>query len=107
MGTLNYQRDIPADADDEVIEQTKRHVRDQVAMMADLDDDPLTHGEDVRVWLSRHPDDPTMLRVEGHLDDAEIQAPYLLPDYNPFAGIDPHLLVQGMPDSTESVSTDG
>lgn len=104
---LEYQRDIPADSEDEVIEQTKTHVRDQLAMMADLDDDPLTHREDVRVWLSRHPDDPRLIRVEGHLEDGAVEAPYLLPDYDPFAGISPALLEAGMPDTTEDVSTDG
>jgi hypothetical protein len=105
--TLEYQRDIPADSDDETIEQTKTHVRDQLAMMADLDDDPLTRREDVTVWLSRHPERADLIRVEGHLEDAEIEAPYLLEGYDPFAGIDPALLAAGMPDRTEVVSTDG
>jgi hypothetical protein len=105
--TIGYQRDIPADSSDEVIEETKAHVREQVAMMADLDDDPLTHREDVTVWMSRHPEDPNLIRVEGHLDDAEIQAPYLLEGFDPFAGIDPALLEAGKPNRTEDVSTDG
>lgn len=87
---LTYQRDLPADSPDEAIEETKAHVREHLASIADADDDPSTHAGQVRVWMARHPDDPSMIRVEGQLD-AEPDAPYLKGDYDPWAGVDPEL----------------
>lgn len=90
---IEYQRDIPADSSDAVIEAEKAHVRDHLAAIADADDDPSTHAEDVRVWVARHPEDAGLLRIEGALD-AEPDAPYLKDDFDPWAGVDPELRKQ-------------
>lgn len=87
---LEYQRDVPADSSEEVIEAEKQHVRDHLAAIADADDDPTTHAEAVRVWMAAHPHEPNLLRIEGYLD-AEADAPYLKPGFDPFAGVDPEL----------------
>lgn len=87
---IEYQQDIPADSPEDVIEATEAHVRDQIASMADADDDPATRREDVTVWRAKHPDDPGLLRIEGRLQ-AEVVAPYLEPGFDPWAGVDPAL----------------
>lgn len=88
---MEYQRDIPADSPDDVVEATKAHVRDYLAARADADDNPETYAGDVRVWSARHPEDPTLLRIEGALD-AEPDAEYLRDGYDPLAGVDPALM---------------
>lgn len=87
---IEYQRDVPADSSSEVIEAEKAHVRDHLAAIAAADDDPTTYADQVRVWMAHHPTDPGQLRIEGALD-AEPDAPYLKPDYDPWAGVDPEL----------------
>ena len=87
---IEYQRDIPIDSPEDVIEATRAHVRENIATIADADDDPTMHADQVRVWAARHPEDPTLLRIEGVLD-AEPDAPYLKPDHDPLAGVDPGL----------------
>lgn len=88
---LEYQRDLPADSPPAVVEAEKEHVRAHLAAVADADDDPTTRVEDVRVWVARHPEDRSMIRIEGVLD-ADADAPYLKDDFDPFAGTDPALL---------------
>lgn len=88
--TLEYQRDVPADSSDDVIEAEKAHVRDHLASIADVDDDPTTHAADVRVWLARHPSDAALLRIEGALEAERVVA-YDSPDFDPLAGVDPDL----------------
>lgn len=88
---IEYQRDIPADSPDDVIEATRQHVRDYLATAADADDDPTTRAGDVKVWQARHPEREDLIRIEGYID-AEPNAPYLRLDYDPFAGIDPALM---------------
>lgn len=88
---LEYQRDVPADSPDEVIELEKEHVREHLAAIADSDDDPTTHADQVHVWVERHPDSDDLLRIKGTLD-ADADAPYLKSDYQPFKDIDPELL---------------
>jgi len=90
---LEYQRDIPKDSPEDVIEAEKAHVRDHLASLADNDDDPTTHAGQVKVWTAKHPDDPNLIRIEGALD-AEIKAPYLEPGYDPLTGVDLDLLAQ-------------
>jgi hypothetical protein len=90
---IEYQRDIPADTPEDLIEREREHVRAHLAAIADADDDPTTLADAVRVWTARHPDDPTMLRIEAALD-AEPNAPYLDPAYDPLAGLDPELYEQ-------------
>jgi hypothetical protein len=87
---IEYQRDLPLDSPDEVIEAEREHVRVHLAAIADADDDPGTHADAVRTWTAHHPDDRTLLRIEGQLD-AEPVAPYLDPSYDPLAGLDPEL----------------
>jgi len=87
---IGYQREAPA-GDDAAIAATVRHVREHLAAVADADDDPATRAEDVSVWLTRHPDDPQRVIVRGQLD-ADPQAAYLTPGYEPLADLDPELL---------------
>lgn len=87
---LEYQRDIPIDSSDDVVEAEKQHVIEHLAAIADADDDPATHAADVKVWTARHPDDPSLLRIEGALD-AERNVAYDAPDFDPLADVDPDL----------------
>jgi hypothetical protein len=93
---IEYQRDLPADSSDDVIAAEIEHVRAHIAAIADADDDPATRAEDVQVWKAKHPDDPGLIRIEGRLD-AEPDAPYLRPGFDPWANVDPELrkLVMG------------
>jgi hypothetical protein len=87
---VEYQRDVPADAGEEVLTAVEAHVRAHLAAAADADDDPGTRAADVRVWRARHPEDPGLLRVEGYLPGEPV-APYLTPGHDPLAGVDPDL----------------
>ena len=87
---MRYVRDVPA-GDDEALAGERAHVIAHLSAVADADDDPTTHADDVRVWVERHPDDPDQLRIVGELD-AEPDAPYLQAGHDPFAGVDPELL---------------
>jgi len=78
-----YSRSAGVDPSDETLDATKAHVRDHLASIADSDDDPTTHAEDVNVYAVRNPDTGEVV-VHGTLD-AEPQAPYLRPDYDPDA----------------------
>lgn len=82
---IEYQRDLPADSPVEVIEAEEQHVREHIAAIADPDDEPRRAAE-VAVWQAKHPTDPGLLRIEGFLD-AEPDAPYLKPDFDPWAGV--------------------
>lgn len=88
---LEYRRDIPVDSTQKVIDVTKQHIRDHLAAVASPDDDPRERAQDVRIWVSRHPDNSKLLRIEGYLD-AEPDAPYLREGYDPMAFIDDDLL---------------
>lgn len=85
---IEYWRDLPADASAEAIAAEEEHVRAQVAAIADADDDPSTRAEDVDLVTVRL--DDGRLRIKGFLD-AEPDAPYLMPDYDAWAGVDPEL----------------
>jgi len=86
---VRYVRDVPAD-DSAALDAESAHVIAHLSAVADADDDPETNADDVQVWTERHPDGPTQLRIVGELD-AEPDAPYLRPGYDPLAGVDPEL----------------
>ena len=86
---MRYVRDVPA-GNDEALEAERAHVVAHLSAVADADDDPETNSDDVRIWTERHPDDPGLLRIVGELDAAP-DAPYLRPDFDPLAGVDPDL----------------
>lgn len=91
---MKYTRDLPEDATPEDLDATKEHVRDHLASIADTDDDPTTHGEDVTV-RTEHRDG--RIWVIGELD-AEADAPYLKDDYDPYAKVPRGLLAQAVSD---------
>lgn len=93
---MRYVRDVPRD-DEAALAVERVHVRDHLAAVADADDDPATRAGAVQVWTVEHPDDPTLLRIVGELS-AEPTAPYLDPDYDPFAGLPPELLAEARND---------
>ncbi len=86
---ITYSRDVPRD-DAEALEAETAHVVAQLSAIAAEDDDPETNADDVQVFVRTHPDDPNQLRIVGLLD-AEPNAPYLRPDYDPLAEVDPDL----------------
>lgn len=87
---MEYTRDLPEDATQDQVDSTIEHVRDHLASIADSDDDPTTHAEDVRVRTENR---EGRIWVIGYLD-AEPDAPYLKPDYNPYAKVPQALLAQ-------------
>jgi hypothetical protein len=87
--TMRYVRDVPAD-DQAAVDAERAHVIAHLSAVADADDDPDTNADDVRTWVIEHPDDPSLVRIVGELD-AEPDAPYLKPDHDPWAGVDPEL----------------
>ncbi len=86
---IDYVRDVPAD-DETALDAERAHVVAQLSAIATEDDDPETNADDVQVFTRQHPDDPTLLRIVGLLD-AEPNAPYLRPDYDPLAEVDPDI----------------
>lgn len=83
---IEYTQDIPR-GDAEMTAEVIDHVVAHLSAVAAEDDDPETNGDDVVVTVLDHPDDPSMVRIVGTLD-AEPSAPYLQPDYDPWAGVD-------------------
>ena len=77
---MEYSRDAPANAGEDAIEQTRQHVRDHLASVADADDDPATLAG--RVWIATTAVDNRTIRFTGTLD-AEPDAPYLKAEYDP------------------------
>ncbi len=86
---IDYVRDVPAD-DEMALELETAHVRAQLSAIAEEDDDPETNADDVQVFVRTHPEDPDQLRIVGLLE-AEPNAPYLRPDYDPLAEVAPDL----------------
>lgn len=80
---MDYTRDLPEDTGQDVIDQVIEHVRAELSARADSDDDPTTRAEDVQVRVERQ---AGQIRVIGELD-AEPDAPYLKPGYDPFADV--------------------
>lgn len=87
---MRYVSDVPADLAPSYLAAEKEHVRAYLAAVADEDDDPATRAADVMVFVEAHPDDIKLVRIVGSLD-AEPNAPYLQPGYDPYAGVDPAL----------------
>jgi hypothetical protein len=87
---MEYTRDLPEDATQDVIDGTLKHVRDHLASIADSDDDPTTRSEDVEIRVERSGGKTWII---GSLD-AEPDAPYLKPDYNSYAKVPQALLSQ-------------
>jgi len=87
---MEYVRDVPRELGDEAVDHETAHVIAHLSAVADADDDPETNAEDVEIEIVDHPDDPSLVRIIGTLD-AEPDAPYLKPDYDPWAGVDPAL----------------
>lgn len=87
---MEYTRDLPQDATQDMIDGTLKHVRDHLASIADSDDDPATRSEDVEIRVER---EAGKIRIIGYLD-AEPVAPYLDPEYNPYAKVPQALLAQ-------------
>lgn len=82
-----YTRDLPEDATQDQLDATIEHVRDHLASIADSDDDPTTHAEDVTVRTEHR---AGRIWVIGELD-AEPDAPYLKDDYDPYDGVSEEL----------------
>lgn len=93
-----YTRDLPEDATQDQVDLTVEHVRDHLASIADSDDDPATHADDVTV-RTEHRDG--RIWVVGELD-AEPDAPYLKADYDPYAKVPQGLRAQAVDDEVES-----
>lgn len=87
---MRYVRDVPKD-DEHALEAEREHVVAHLSAVTATDDDPTTNADDVRVFVTTHPDDPELLRIVGELD-AEPWADYLRPGFDAFAGIDAELL---------------
>lgn len=83
---IRYRRDAPA-ADQSSIDATVAHVRAHLSAVADADDDPRTHADNVVITIEPHSDDPELLSVTGVLD-AEPDAPYLRSDFDPYRNVD-------------------
>ena len=89
---MRYVRDVPRD-DPAALEAERAHVVAHLSAVADADDDPETNADDVRVQVIDHPEHADLLRIVGELD-AEPNAPYLKPEYDPWAGVDHDLFAQ-------------
>lgn len=78
---LIYSRFVPADAGELALIDTVDHVRAHLSSVAELDDNPETRADDVRVAY-KYADGGTL--VTGYLD-ADADAPYLRDDFDPSA----------------------
>lgn len=72
---MRYARWSPS----EVVDDVEAHVRAHLSSVADPDDSPIAHADEVRI--SREDSDGGVL-VTGELD-AEPDAPYLRPGFTP------------------------
>lgn len=91
---MEYARELPGNATQEQVDAAVEHVRDHLASIADGDDDPSTCADDVVVEIGLT---DGKIWVKGWLD-AEPDAPYLKPDYNPYAKVPQGLLSQVVDD---------
>jgi hypothetical protein len=79
---VRYRRDVPRE-DLVGLAAEVEHIRDHLASVAHPDDDPQPWRGQVIVTLSDHVDgDALLVSVTGELD-AEPDAPYLRPGYDP------------------------
>jgi hypothetical protein len=81
--TVKYTRDLPEDATQDQVDAAVEHVRAHLSSVASADDDPETNADDVTV-RTEHRDG--RIWILGELD-AEPDAPYLKPDYDPWAKV--------------------
>ncbi|PWK81742.1 hypothetical protein C8D88_116154 [Lentzea atacamensis] len=84
---MKYTRDLPEGATQDQIDRTIAHVRAHLSAVADADDDPDTNADDVTVH-TEHRDG--RIRIVGDLD-AEPDAPYLKPGFDPYEGVSDEL----------------
>lgn len=85
---LQYRRDIRRDDDPAILAAEVDHVREHLAMVADFDDDPETHRDDVVIVVQDHVDGYNgLISIIGYLD-AKADAPYLRDGYDPDADDD-------------------
>lgn len=85
---IEYQQDLPPGWTEKTRQRVEAHVRAELSAIADADDDPDTNADDVDIITTQLDDGG--LRIKGFLD-AEPDAPYLMPDYDAWAGVDPEL----------------
>jgi hypothetical protein len=83
-----YTRELPEGSTQDRVDDTVVHVRAHLSSVAAHDDDPETNADDVTV-RTEHRDG--RIWVIGELD-AEPDAPYLKPDFDPFDGVPMSLL---------------
>jgi hypothetical protein len=93
---MRYVRDLPADASKEQIEATEEHVRAYLSAATDRGDSPTKYAKEVVVRVGPHPEKDDLMRVSGFVD-RDPDARYMDVDFDPFAGIDPALLKEGLP----------
>jgi hypothetical protein len=82
---VDYYQFVPEDLSDETLQLTIQHVREHLSAVADEDDDPNTHAENVVITTEpyiRESDGVRGTIVRGKLD-ADPVAPYLRPDFKP------------------------
>lgn len=82
---VNYYQFVPEGYPEEVLQLTIQHVREHLSAVADEDDNPSTHAEDVVITTepyTRESDGKHGTIVRGELD-ADPVAPYLRPDFKP------------------------
>jgi len=82
---VNYYQFVPEDLPEKTLQETIQHVREHLSAVADEDDDPNTHAENVVITTEpyiRESDGKRGTIVRGELD-ADPVAPYLHPDFKP------------------------
>ena len=78
-----YTRDLPEDADQSTVDEVIAHVRAHLSAVASADDDPETNADDVTVRTEHR---EGRIVIIGELD-AEPDAPYLKPGYDPYEDV--------------------
>lgn len=94
---MKYTRDLPEDATQDRVDETIAHVRAHLSSVAASDDDPETNADDVTVH-TEHRDG--RIWIVGELD-AEPDAPYLTPDFDPWAGVPDELRAHAVDDEVQ------
>ncbi|WHT21030.1 hypothetical protein N8J89_08165 [Crossiella sp. CA-258035] len=94
---MRYSRFVPANAA-EALPATAEHVRAHLSSVADADDDPTAHADDVRILVKPAPGG---WLVVGALD-AEPNAPYLQPGFDPYDDVSEELRALAVDDEVTS-----
>lgn len=94
---MKYSRHLPEDATQDVVDEAIAHVRAHLSSVADADDDPETNADDVTVRTERQ---NGRIEVIGELD-AEPDAPYLKPDFNPWFDVPDELRAHAVDDEVQ------